>query len=201
MLLAGRDRVRAEEEPLVAQFGGGHQAIGEGRVADDARVLAGRELGLGDVELGVDRFDRFAVVVAGLQSGGIGSGDFRFLAELVFDVAERRLERAIVEPEHETHREEVAAAVFFFLAEFQAFDRETRQLRHRHFVDAIRFERAVFERAGVVAGLIEAFAFEGVAVDDQDATRAEVAEVRSERGRVHRDECVDRVAGGVDVFA
>ena len=165
------------------------------------RVLAGRELGLRDVELCVDRFNRFAVVVAGLQSGGIGAGDFRFLAELVFDVPQRRLERPIVEPEDETHREEVAAAVFFFLAELQALDRETRQFRHRHFVHAIRFERAVFERAGFVAGLIETFAFEGVAVDDQDAAGAEVAEVGGECGRVHGDERVDRVAGRVDVFA
>ena len=60
---------------------------------------------------------------------------------------------------------------------------------------------AVFERTGFVAGLIEPFAFEGVAVDDQDAAGAEVAEVRGQGGRVHRHEGVDRVAGRVDVFA
>ena len=63
------------------------------------------------------------------------------------------------------------------------------------------FERAVFERIGFVAGLVEAFGVEGVAVDDQDAAGAEVAEVRGQRGRVHRHERVDRVAGRVDVRA
>ena len=60
---------------------------------------------------------------------------------------------------------------------------------------------AVFERIGFVAGLLEAFAFEGVAVDDQDAARAQVAEVRRQRRRVHRHQGVDRVAGRVDVVA
>ena len=62
-------------------------------------------------------------------------------------------------------------------------------------------EAAVFERIGFVAGLLEALGVELVAVDDQDAAGAQVGEVGHQRGRVHRHQRVDRVAGRVNVLA
>ena len=44
--------------------------------------LPGVELGLRHVELRVDRFDRFAVVVAGLQGGRVGLAISGFLPNL-----------------------------------------------------------------------------------------------------------------------
>ena len=60
-------------------------------------------------------------------------------------------------------------------------------------------ERAVLERVRVVAGLLEVALGEGVAVDDQRAALRQVAQVRPQRGRVHRHEHVGRVAGREDV--
>ncbi len=59
----------------------------------------------------------------------------------------------------------------------------------------------ILERIRFVAGLIEAFRFERVAVDDQDAARAQVGNVRGERGGVHRHEGVDLIAGREDIGA
>ncbi len=60
-------------------------------------------------------------------------------------------------------------------------------------------ERAVLERAFGVAGLLEVALCEGVAVDDQRAALGQVAQVRLQRGRVHRDEHVRRIARSEDV--
>ena len=138
-----RDRVAAEEQPLAAEAGGGHQSPGQGLVAHDAAVRAGRQLGFGDVVLRVDRLDRFAVVVAGLEGGRVGLGDFGPLAELVLDVAERRIERPVVEPIDQSHGEEVAAAVGVFLAQAEAFHGEPRELGHVDGVKTIAAEAAV----------------------------------------------------------
>ena len=68
-------------------------------------------------------------------------------------------------------------------------------------MNAILLERTIFERTRFVAGLVEAFAFERVAVDDQDTARSQVADIRSERRRIHRHEGVHRVARRVDIRA
>ena len=114
------------------------------------RVLAGRQLGLRHVVLRVDRFGRFAVVVAGLQRGRVGLGDLRLLAELVVDVPQRRLERPIVQPEHQAHREEVAAAVGFLLAQSEPFDRQPRELGHRRLC-ATRYDLRLPSSSGLVS--------------------------------------------------
>ena len=67
--------------------------------------------------------------------------------------------------------------------------------------DAVALERAVLERVGLVAGLVQVAGAEGVGVDDEDAARLEVLEVGLEGGGVHGDERVELVAGRVDVVA
>ena len=66
-------------------------------------------------------------------------------------------------------------------------------------MQVVLVERAVVERARLVAGLLEVALGEGVAVDDQRAALGQVAQVRPQRRRVHRHEHVGRVAGREDV--
>ena len=60
-------------------------------------------------------------------------------------------------------------------------------------------ERAVLERALLVAGLLEVPLGERVGVDDQRPAARQVGDVRLQRRRVHRDEHVRRVARREDV--
>jgi hypothetical protein len=48
---------------------------------------------------------------------------------------------------------------------------------------------------------LQVLGVEGVGVDDQDPARLEIAQVGPERGRVHGDQGVELVAGGVNVVA
>ena len=84
----------------------------------------------------------------------------------------------------------------------ERLDGQAIELGHLDRVQLVlRFEAAVFERVGLVAGQLQALLVEGVLVDDQRAAVAEVAEVGRQRGRVHRHQAVDRVARRVDVGA
>ena len=60
-------------------------------------------------------------------------------------------------------------------------------------------ERAVVERVDVVADLVEVALVERVGVHEHRGARRHLGEVRLQRGRVHRDEHVRRVAGRDDV--
>ena len=66
-------------------------------------------------------------------------------------------------------------------------------------VDLVLVEAAVLERVRLVAGLLEVGLDERAGVDDQRAVVDEILEVRLERGRVHRDEHVGRIARRVDL--
>ena len=165
------------------------------------RYLPGGSFAGGDLVLRVDRFDRFAVVVAGLERCGVRFGDLglacRTSASMNRSVgSSARSYSQKTRPIAKKLRQRSAS----FCAEPKPFDREPRELGHRR-PRACWYvaEAAVFERVGLVAGLLEALLVEGVFVDDQHAAVAQVAEVRRQRGRVHRHERVDRVAGRVDV--
>ena len=80
-----------------------------------------------------------------------------------------------------------------------SFSAPTVSDRERHRVHLVLVERAVLERVLLVAGLLEVPLGEGVGVDDQRAALRQVGDVRLQRGRVHRDEDVRRVARREDV--
>src|SRR5262249_62079168 len=75
------------------------------------------------------------------------------------------------------------------------------ELVDRNAEDLVALERAVLERVGLVAGLVQVAGAEGVGVDNQDAAGLEVLEVGLQRRGVHRDQGVERVARGVDLVA
>ncbi len=86
-----------------------------------------------------------------------------------------------------------------FLRQAGLLQRAAGQRRHRDLVHRVALERAVVQRRAVVADLGQVPLGELVGVDDQDAARGQVGDVRLQRGGVHRDQHVRAVAGGEDV--
>ena len=74
-----------------------------------------------------------------------------------------------------------------------------RHRRQRNGMNVVAVQCAVLERVRVVTRLGQVSLRERVLVDDQRPTAREVAQVRLQRGRVHRDEHVRRVARRQDV--
>jgi hypothetical protein len=186
----------------VAPLGGRHHAVGGRFVAGQVAVGAGRQLGPVHPVLGREGLGRFAIVVAGHQRLAVGVGDTRRLfGEFGVDISQGRIERAIVQPEHQAHGEEVAAAVALLLPQAAPFDRQAGELGHVHLEKAVLGKAAVLERIGLVAGLLHPLVVERVAVDDQDAAGNQIREVRYQGGRVHGHQRLDLVAGRINVFA
>ena len=100
-----------------------------------------------------------------------------------------------IEPE----REEVLRALGVARLHAERLRRLDRDRRHRDLVHAEARERAVAQRVRRVARLVEVALLERVDVDEQRRAGRDVAQVRLQRGRVHRDEHVRRVARRHDV--
>ena len=90
-------------------------------------------------------------------------------------------------------------AALLLVRQLAALERGDREVADVDRVDLVLVEGAVLERVRRVAGLLEVRLDERAGVDDQRAAVDEILEVRLERGRVHRDEHVGRVARRVDL--
>ena len=195
-----RDRVGAEEEVEAGELRGRDQPVGERGVAADLPVDARHHLRRRDLVADREVLGGLAVGVAGLEGGRVRLRDLGPLGELPLDELERPLGGTVVEPAHQPEREEVLRALGLAggdpLDPLQGADRHRRQ---RDLVDVVVGERAVLERALLVARLLQVALLEGVGVDDQRAALGQVADVCLQRRRVHRDEHVRRVAGREDV--
>ena len=107
------------------------------------------------------------------ERGVLASAISGLLAELVVDEPQRRLERAVVEPEDQAQREEVPAAVGFLLCPGPGL----RPPAASSLVIGDREAAGTCSRLPsssglvVVAGLLQVLLVEGVLVDDQDAAR------------------------------
>ena len=195
-----RDRVGAEKEAEPAANGGCDEAERErlvtGDVAVDARRHLRRQHLVGDDEV----LARLAVVVPRLEGARVAVDELWARGELGRDEVERDLDRPAVEPRHEAEREEVLRALR--LTRRDALDLLQRLDRHRAQRDGVHVvlvERAVLKRVCGVARLLEIPIGERIAVDDERAALAEIAEVRLQRRRVHRHEHVRLVARRQDV--
>ena len=195
-----RDRVGAEEEVEPGELRGGDQPVGDCRVAADLPVDARCHLRRGDLVADREVLRGLAVGVAGLERGRVRLRDLGPLRELLLDVLERALGGTVVEPAHQPEREEVLRALR--LARGDPLDPLQRADRHRGQRDLVHVvvgERAVLDRVGLVACLLQVALLERIGVDDEHAALGQVLHVRPQRRRVHRDEHVRHVAGGEDV--
>ena len=109
---------------------------------------------------------RLAEGVAGLERVDVRLGDLRLRRELLLEERDRALGRAAVEPRHEAEREHVLRALRLALRDLELLERLDRQRRERHGVHLVLVERAVLERVGRVARLLEVALGERVRVDD-----------------------------------
>ena len=193
------DRVRAVEQLPIGQPRRGQEAERRRLVAGDVPIDARVELRRPDAVVGVERLGRLAERVAGLERALVRLGDDRSRPELAVDPVDRRVHAPLVQPEHEAEREEVLGQVLLLAGHVEPVERALVERRDRHLEDRVRLERAVRQRVAGVGRLVQVLLGEGVLVDDERAARRQVADVRLERRRVHRDEDVGLVAGRVDV--
>src|SRR5262249_54022834 len=168
-------------------------------VAGQLAVGAGGDLRLGHPVLDRHDLDRFAVVVPSFEGTRVRLEHVDLLGELVADPLERGVHRPLEHPVHQSEREEGLASVRGARREVTFLDGFAMQLVDRHLDDAVPAERVVLERVDRVLRLVQVVDAEGIAVDDQDAAVFQVLQIGLERGRVHDDQAVEPVAGGVDV--
>ena len=195
----GRDRIGAQEERERRLDACGDEPERERLVPGDVPVRPGRQRRGRDLVVHGEALARLAEGIAGVEGARIRLGDLRALRELLGDELDRALGRPRVEPRHKPEREHVLRALRLAVRETGALDRLEGQRRERHVVDLELVERTVLERVRRVAGLLQVAVAERVAVHDQRAALRQVLQVRAQRGRVHRDEHVRRVARGEDV--
>ena len=180
-------------------MGAGHEAHRERLVAGDRSVLAGSQLGRRHAHVRVGDFRRLAVGVAGEQRAAVGLGEVGHLAEALFDPVEGRLEVAVVEPVHEPEGEEVLGPLSVLGGEPQVIHGRDSRGGDRRFDDSEALKRAIRERIGRIASLLEVGVGERILVDDEQAAANQRVEVRLERRGVHRDQRVGLVARGKDL--
>ena len=194
----GSDRVGAQEQGKAAALGSGDETHGEGVVAGQVPVRAGGELrGRDLVSRGLIRLGGFAVRVTRAKGQLVRLGDLAL--ELGVDPAERAVHRAAEEPVAHAEGEEVLGPVDGLGVEANLLHGGLGQLEQVDGENAVARERTVLQRIRRDLGLLEVDLGKAVGIDDQDAAGLEVGEVGLERGGIHGDQDIDRVARGEHV--
>ena len=198
----GRDRVAGEHERQAGPDAGGQQAERGGRRAVDVAVGAGRDVGRRvDAVLDVDQLGGLAEVPAGAEGGEVGLQRARLVDELAPQPVLGRLRRAVVEPRDDAEREQVLGAPRVARRDaLHRLGRARRQRRHRDPDQVVAVERAVLERVGLVARLLQVALAERVLVGDHRPALGERRQLAAQRGGVHGDEHVRLVARREDVL-
>jgi hypothetical protein len=195
----GRDRVGAEEQRQPRPPRRGHQAVRQGEVAGDVAVRAGLDAGRLDLVLDRERLGGLAVVPAGLEGRDVRPHDLGLAGELGLQELDRSLQRPVVEPGEQAEGEHVLGPLGLLAADLEVLEGLHGHRGDRHRVDVVGRERAVLQRALVVADPGEVPLAELVGVGDDVSPARQVAEVGLESGRVHRHQDIRRVARGQDV--
>ena len=169
-----RDRVRrVEHRAACADCDAARRPYDEREVAGDVAVVTGREACRRDRV----RDGRTARRSRRSCSPALNAARFAALhhlaaRELLLDPLDGRLDRARVHPRHEPEGEEVLRPLGVARLHAELLGRLERHRGHRDLDDLVRRERAVLERVGLVAGLVEVALLEGVGVDDAACRRA-----------------------------
>ena len=141
---------------------------------------------------------RLAIGMAGVERGDVGFGELGRLGELGLEPVDDRRPVAVEHPQRQAQRPHVLAAQRLLVAEAEGLHRVERQLRDVEVDDLPFGEAAVLQRVGLIAGLGEVARRELALVGDDQAAFAQMLDVDLERRRIHRDQHVGLVAGGLD---
>ena len=163
------------------------------------RYLPGGQLRRRDLVGVAEHLGGLAEVQAGLERRRVGVVHHLLLAEALVVPRDRGLDRPRVHPRDQAEGEEVLRALRVTRLHPELLARLERERGHRHLDHAVRVERAVVERVGDVADLVEVALVEGVLVDEDRRPDRHLGQVGLERRGVHRDEHVGRVARRDDV--
>ena len=146
-----------------------------------------------------DGLGGLAEVEAGEERRLVGGLDLLVGAELLGDPPEGRVDRSGEHERHQPEREEVLRAFGVARLHAEWLADLLGEAGHRHPQDPVVRQRAVVERVGRVAGLLEVAFVEGILVDDHGAARLQPVEIGHQRGRVHGHEHAGFVARGGDL--
>ena len=172
----------------------------QGLAAGHRPVKAGRDIRRPHREPSGDvgHFDGLAEGVAGVQRPAVGAGQVRPGGEFLVQPVDGRLPVAGVHPIDQTQGPQVPAAQRLLLRQAEFLDRVEGHLRDVDGDGAVLVQAAVFQRIRLVAGLVQVALGKGAAVHDDHAARPQVRDLDHQRRRVHGDQQVHRVAGGLD---
>ena len=182
---AGRDGIRAEKKRDAGFVGGSDETHRESGVTADVAIGARRKFCRRNFVANLKCFGGFAVAVAGLHGEAIGGDELRLALELVLEVAEGGVHRAVVEPVAHAEREEILAAVHALGIEAEFFESGASELGEFDGEEAVAVERMVFKRTDGDLCFAQVIFFEVIEVDDQDPVGAQVRQVHFERGGIH----------------
>jgi hypothetical protein len=146
-----------------------------------------------------ERLGGLAVVPSRLERGDVRLGDGRLGRELLPQEAQRALDRARVHPRQQAQREHVLGAAGVLARELGARQRIERQLREVDGVDGEPVKGAVVDRVALPPDPSKCAIGEVMGVDDDRPAARQVAEVRLQRGGVHRHQHIRTIARGKDV--
>ncbi len=197
----GRDRIRAEEQRASA-FHRRRDESQRGRaVAGDVAIESRSDSRGRHFVRAREHLGRLAVVEPGLEHFNVRLENLGRLLETALEVAERALDRPLIQPRQHAEHEHVAASEHRAIVQTHPMHGERRELGHIDF-DHLEFvERMVGERIALVAGALDVGIGERFAVDDYHGVGRDIFDVRLERRGIHRDQHVGLVARGENLAA
>jgi hypothetical protein len=183
----------------IRPLAGGDEPVRQCQVAADVAVGAGRRRGRAHLVGDTERLGRLAEVPAGLERGDVGLGDVRLVGELLPDEGDGALGGPRIHPAQQAEGEHVLAAPGVLAAQRAAGQCVERQLREVDGVHVELVQPTVLDRVAGPAHPGQRPGGEVVRVHDQRRALGQVAQVRLQRGRVHRHQDVGTIARGEDV--
>ncbi len=195
------DGIGAEEQRTTAFLAGHDKTPGSGCVAVDIGIYARTRIFRFDTVSAHRGVNVVSVVVAGLKNLGVGLVNGRLFAEFLFQMVESGVDRAVEKPADQTKRKYIAAFKHTLGIKTGIGKSGFGHRGHRHFhylgLDAEFLERTV---SGVFRFFKIGFA-EGVDIHNNHATLFKELVILLQCCRVHGQQHIAAVAGGVHIVA
>ncbi len=167
-----RNRITAIDERFIGQLCGRYKSQGGGLIAVNNAIATRFIAGTRNRPLHSKGLGGFAIMIAGLQCQAIGFCHQRHTGKLLVDPFQALRQWTLVEPVHQSEREEVFAACLHGALEVQAFKGVECQGRGWHRVQLVTATQfRVIQRVPLITGLGQVARRERVLVNDQHTIR------------------------------